>query len=216
MNVRLIRSRGPFPLPRWDQTPDSLDKRPVRRPKRCAAVRRERRLECLGFRIRWTEFQRLPNGAQRSCDILLAIQGQRKVELIIGIVGIGGHRLQEKGGGVQAPAARRDSLVVDYFREGQLPVNKREGVFRLDIAAQINTPVPDRSRLPGRWGRCAAIDPACWPPVQIAGWQNKICPEQTTPARSLGQCVPTLSGDGSVLQDRSPPSRGCSSQKRHL
>ena len=63
-----------------------------------------------------TELQRLPDGAQRSRDILLAIQGQRKVELIIGIVGIGGHRLLEKGGGVQTPAARRDTLVVDHFR----------------------------------------------------------------------------------------------------
>ena len=74
---------------------------------------------------------------QGSGYVLLAAQGYGEVELIVRIVGIGGHRLLEKGGGIQTPAAGRHALVVDHFRQRQLLADKSEGVFRLDVTAQI-------------------------------------------------------------------------------
>ncbi len=97
----------------------------------------KRGLEGLSFAVLGAELERLLDRLQRSRYVFLAAQGKRQVELVVRIIGIGRYRLLEEGGGVQATAAGRHSLVVDHFGQRQLLAHKGEGVFRFHIAAQI-------------------------------------------------------------------------------
>ena len=135
MKVRLIRSKGAFSAAAVGSnavlTRPLAGAEPVRSMRRFGA---KRGLERLGLGILRAKPYRLRNRPQCAWNVFLVAQGQRQVELIIRIIGIGCHRLLEVGRGIQSPAAGGHTLVVDHFRQWQLLAHEGEGVFRLDIA----------------------------------------------------------------------------------
>ena len=65
----------------------------------------------------------------------MALQAHRQVEVVVGSIRVGGHRLAEERNAVMALAANRNALVVQNFGQRQNASHITEGLFGLRIIA---------------------------------------------------------------------------------
>ena len=70
-------------------------------------------------------------------DVVAAEQGDGEVEVVVGVVGVGGDDLLEERDGVLALAAEGDALVVDDFGQGQAAGDEGEGGLGLGVFGDV-------------------------------------------------------------------------------
>ena len=80
-----------------------------------------------GFGVVGVELERGLDLARGAGDVAAAEQGDGEVEVVVGVVGVGGDDLLEERDGVLALAAVGDALVVDDFGQRQAAGDEGEG-----------------------------------------------------------------------------------------